>query len=146
MAALKVVMMAVVSVALLGANSLPTVEARTHVPSILTTSDQSLENIDLNNVLVTGSTLDIEEAISKVRSVLASIDINGKGIPPIDCGGGLACCDSGFCLLKCPTLCRCTDVRENCHAACKDCVCTKSIPPQCTCMDMTPYTYAKCPS
>ncbi|KAK9138493.1 hypothetical protein Sjap_009087 [Stephania japonica] len=109
MADLKLVMLGVVLVALLGPSP-STVEARTHIPSILTTSDQSLENIELNSVLVTGSTLDIEKAISKVRSVLASIDVNGKGIPPIDCGGGLACCDVGICNAMCPTSCRCLDV------------------------------------
>ncbi|KAK9159831.1 hypothetical protein Syun_006172 [Stephania yunnanensis] len=63
-AALKLVMMTmgVVLVALLGASP-SAVEARAHVPSILTTSE-TLENIDLDSVIVTGSNLD-EKAISE---------------------------------------------------------------------------------
>ncbi|KAK9138500.1 hypothetical protein Sjap_009094 [Stephania japonica] len=141
MAALKLVMMGVVLVALLGASP-PTVEATTHVPSILTTSE-SLENIDLDRVFVTGSNLD-GNAISGVRSALASLNIN-KEIPPIDCGGGLACCDHGICTLGCPPACECLDIREICHAACKNCECTASIPPKCRCMDITSYGYGKCP-
>ncbi|KAK9141022.1 hypothetical protein Scep_010703 [Stephania cephalantha] len=45
-------------------SSPPAVEARTHVPSILTTSE-TLENIDLNSVFVTGSNLN-KKAISGV--------------------------------------------------------------------------------
>ncbi|KAK9159829.1 hypothetical protein Syun_006170 [Stephania yunnanensis] len=140
-AALKLVMttMGVVLVALLGASP-SAVEARAHVPSILTTSE-TLENIDLDSVIVTGSNLD-GKAISEVRSALASLGIN-KGIPPIDCGG-TACCDMGICTLSCPPQCRCTDIGESCHAACKECECTKSIPPQCRCMDITPYSYGPC--
>ncbi|KAK9096736.1 hypothetical protein Sjap_022233 [Stephania japonica] len=65
MAALKLVMMGVVFVALLGASP-STVEARTHIPSILTTSE-SLENIDLDSVRVTDSSLD-GKAISEDES------------------------------------------------------------------------------
>ncbi|KAK9159827.1 hypothetical protein Syun_006168 [Stephania yunnanensis] len=71
MAALKLVMMmmGVVLVALLGASP-PAVEARTHVPSILTKSE-TLENIDLDSVFVTGSSLN-EKAISEVSRQLTA--------------------------------------------------------------------------
>ncbi|KAK9138498.1 hypothetical protein Sjap_009092 [Stephania japonica] len=144
MAALKLVMMGVVlvMVALLGASP-PSVDARSHIPSILTTSE-SLENIDLDNVLVTDSNLNAK-AISEVRSALDSLGVN-KGLkagPPCGCGGK-NCCDLEICTLSCPPQCRCVDVGECCRAGCKKCVCTKSIPPQCRCMDITPYTHGVC--
>ncbi|KAK9159835.1 hypothetical protein Syun_006176 [Stephania yunnanensis] len=136
---MMMMMMGVVLVALLGASP-SAVQARTHVPSILTTSE-TLENIDLDSVFVTGFNLN-GKTISDVRSALASLGIN-KGIPPIDCGGK-ACCDMELCYMSCPPLCRCIDVGESCHAACKKCTCTKSIPPQCRCMDITPYPHGPC--
>ncbi|KAK9159833.1 hypothetical protein Syun_006174 [Stephania yunnanensis] len=143
MAASKLVMMmmmmGVVLVALLGASP-SAVEARTHVPSILTTSE-TLENIDLDSVFVTGSNSN-KKAISEVRFALASLGLN-KGIPPINCGG-TACCDNEICTLNCPKSCRCMDIGESCHAACEKCVCTRSIPPQCRCTDITPYSHGPC--
>ncbi|KAK9159842.1 hypothetical protein Syun_006183 [Stephania yunnanensis] len=138
---MMMMMMGVVLVALLGASP-SAVQARTHVPSILTTSE-TLENIDLDSVFVTGSNSN-KKAISGVRSALASLGIN-KGIAPIDCGG-VACCDKEICIVgNCPKSCRCMDVGESCHAACEKCTCTPFLPPQCRCMDVTPYSYGPCP-
>ncbi|KAK9138496.1 hypothetical protein Sjap_009090 [Stephania japonica] len=112
MAALKLVMMGVVLVALLGASP-PSVDARSHIPSILTTSE-SLENIDLDNVLVTDSNLNAK-AISEVRSALDSLGIN-KGLkagPPCGCGGK-DCCDFEICTRSCPPQCSCQDVAKGC--------------------------------
>ncbi|KAK9138503.1 hypothetical protein Sjap_009097 [Stephania japonica] len=142
MAALKLVMMGVVSVALLG-TSPSAVEARTHIPSILTASE-SLENIDLDSVLVPDSSLD-GKAISKVPSALDSLGIN-KGLmsgPPCNCGG-VDCCDNEVCTRSCPPQCRCADIGKCCRAGCKACVCTRSIPPHCRCLDITLYTHGKC--
>ncbi|KAK9143613.1 hypothetical protein Syun_013013 [Stephania yunnanensis] len=139
MGVLKFVTMAVVLVALLGASP-RTVEARTNAPTILTTSAESLENIDLDTVFVEESSDETTE--SNILSVVDSLGINDEG-NAINCGG-VACCNLEICTESCPPQCRCMDKGVKCHAACKNCRCTKSIPPQCQCMDITHYTYGKC--